>query len=98
MPYVIQPEQELIQMPENELYAELVRLRDQVLAGLTQSLFPAPTLELDNSPERYYFPRKWCPIRQIEIAKTFEECDEVNECLWFLKRGLETTSISNIVN
>jgi hypothetical protein len=21
-------------------------------------------LELDNSPERYYFPRKWCPIRR----------------------------------
>ncbi|KAG6998834.1 hypothetical protein FocnCong_v013541 [Fusarium oxysporum f. sp. conglutinans] len=90
MPHVIQPEQELIRMPENELYARLVRLREQESAGLTQSHFPTHTLELDNSPERYYFPRKWCPVRQIEVAKTFEECDEVNECLWFLKRGLET--------
>ncbi|WKT53662.1 hypothetical protein QSH57_004246 [Fusarium oxysporum f. sp. vasinfectum] len=90
MPYVIQPEQELVRMPENELYAELVRLREQVSAGPTQSSFLAPILELDNSPERCYFPRKWCPIRQIEVAKTFEECDEVKECLWFLKRGLET--------
>ncbi|KAI3571107.1 hypothetical protein IWW34DRAFT_899307 [Fusarium oxysporum f. sp. albedinis] len=90
MPYVIQAERDLIRMPENELYAELVRLREQVSTGLTPSHFPAPTLELDNSPERCYFPRKWCPIRKIEVAKTFEECDEVNECLWFLKKGLET--------
>ncbi|PNP55221.1 hypothetical protein FNYG_15524 [Fusarium nygamai] len=90
MPHVIQPEKQLIRMPENELYAELVRLREQVSAGLTPSHIPAPTLELDNSPERCYFPTKWCPIRQTEVAKTFEECDEVNECLWFLKKGLET--------
>jgi hypothetical protein len=90
MPYIMQPEQELIRMPENELYARLVRLQEQVSAGLTQSPFPAPILELDNSPERYYFPRKWRPIRKIKVAKTFEECDEVNECLWFLKMGLET--------
>ncbi|KAH7175163.1 uncharacterized protein B0J16DRAFT_349627 [Fusarium flagelliforme] len=81
MPYVIQPEQELIRMPENELYAELVRLWEQASTGLTSSHVPAPTLELDNSPERCYFSRKWCPIRKIEVAKTFEECDEVNECL-----------------
>ncbi|KAF5975172.1 hypothetical protein FBULB1_7528 [Fusarium bulbicola] len=82
MPYVIQP--------ENELYAELVRLREQASIGLTPSHFPAPTLELDNSPERCYFPRRWCPIRKIHVTKTFEECGEVNECLWFLKKGLET--------
>ncbi|KAI3572940.1 hypothetical protein IWW34DRAFT_794556, partial [Fusarium oxysporum f. sp. albedinis] len=46
---------------------------------LPQSSFPTPTLELDNSPERYYFPRKWCQIKQMEVAKTFEECDEVNQ-------------------
>ncbi|KAI3584150.1 hypothetical protein IWW34DRAFT_245739 [Fusarium oxysporum f. sp. albedinis] len=77
-------------MPENELYAKLVRLRELVTAGPTQNPFPAHILELDNSPERCYFPRKWCPIKKIEVAKTFEECDEVNECLWSLKRGLET--------
>ncbi|KAF5710257.1 hypothetical protein FMUND_9623 [Fusarium mundagurra] len=81
MPYVIQPEQELVRMPENELYAELVRFREQASTGLTLSHFPAPTLELDNSPERYYFLRRWCPIRKIQVAKTFEEYDEVNECL-----------------
>ncbi|KAF5660630.1 AT DNA-binding motif [Fusarium denticulatum] len=79
MPYVIQPEQELIRMPENELYAELVRLREQASTGLAPSHFPAPTLELDNSPEGCYFPRKWCPIRKIQVAKTLDECDEVNE-------------------
>lgn len=89
MPCVIQPEQDLIRMPENELYAQLVSLREQMSAGLPQSSFPTPTLELDNSPERYYFPRKWCQVKQMEVAKTFEECDEVNECVWFLKRGLE---------
>jgi hypothetical protein len=77
-------------MPENELYAELVRLREQVSTELAPSHFPVPTLELDNSPEKCYFPTKWCPIKKIEVAKTFEECDEVSECLWFLKKGLET--------
>ncbi|KAL9567388.1 hypothetical protein ACKAV7_008463 [Fusarium commune] len=90
MPYVMQLEQDLIRMPENELYAELVRLREQVSTGLAPGHVPAPTLELDNSPERYYFLRKWCPVRKIEVAKTFEECDEVNECLWFLNKRLET--------
>jgi hypothetical protein len=90
MPHVIQPEQDLIRMPENELYAELVRLREQVTAGLIQCPFPAPMLELDNSPNGHYFPSKECPIKKMKVAKTFEECDEVNECLWFLKRGLET--------
>ncbi|KAH8661844.1 hypothetical protein BGZ61DRAFT_485346 [Ilyonectria robusta] len=26
----------------------------------------------------------------MEVAKTFEECDEVNDCIWFLKKGLES--------
>ncbi|KAH8654320.1 hypothetical protein BGZ61DRAFT_435165 [Ilyonectria robusta] len=90
MPYVIQPEQELIRMPENELYAQLVALREQVSAGLPQSPSIIPTLELDTSPESPFFPKKWCQIRQMEVAKTFEECDEVNDCIWFLKKGLES--------
>jgi hypothetical protein len=36
---------------------------------------------------------KWCPIRQIEVAKTFEECDEVNECVVF-KEGVRNLRIS----
>jgi hypothetical protein len=76
-------------MPESELYAQLVGLREQASTGLPQNPSPTPILELDNSPERYYFPKKWCQIRQMEVAKTFEECDEVNECVWFLRKGLE---------
>jgi hypothetical protein len=54
----MQPEQELIRMLEKELYAELVRLRKQVTAGLMQCPFPAPMLKLDNSPDKHYFPSK----------------------------------------
>ncbi|KAF5676965.1 AT DNA-binding motif [Fusarium denticulatum] len=90
IPYVMQPEQELIRMPENELYAELFRLREQVTVSPVQRPFPAFMLELDNSPEGHYFPSKQCPIKKIRLAKTFEECDQVIEGLWFLKRGLET--------
>lgn len=68
-------------MPESKLYAELVRLREQVAASPTQRPFPAPILELDNSPEGHYFPSKQCPIKKIKVAKTFEECDQVIECL-----------------
>jgi hypothetical protein len=57
MPYIIQPEQELIQLSEDELYAQLICLREQVSADLTQSTFPAPMLKLDNST-RGYFPSR----------------------------------------
>ncbi|RSL86279.1 hypothetical protein CDV31_016424 [Fusarium ambrosium] len=90
MPHVIRPEQELIRMPEDELYAQLVGLREQMSIGPTQGHSLAPMLELDNSPERSYFPQKWCQNRQMKVAKTFEECDEVNECIWFLRKGLTT--------
>ncbi|RTE69499.1 hypothetical protein BHE90_016119 [Fusarium euwallaceae] len=77
-------------MPEDELYAQLVGLREQMSIGPTQGHSLAPMLELDNSPERSHFPQKWCQNRQMKVAKTFEECDEVNECIWFLRKGLTT--------
>ncbi|RBR24094.1 uncharacterized protein FIESC28_03093 [Fusarium coffeatum] len=88
MPYVIQPEQDLIRLSEDEFYAQLVCLRERVSADLTQSTFPAPTLELDNSTGGY-FPSRWCPVKQMKVAKTFEECDNANDCIWFLNKALE---------
>ncbi|PTB47508.1 hypothetical protein M431DRAFT_488539 [Trichoderma harzianum CBS 226.95] len=90
MPYVIQPEQNLVRMPESKLYAKLVGFREQMSTGPSQILSALPTLELDNSPQGEYFPYKWSNVRQMHVAKTFKECDEVNECLWFLRKGLET--------
>ncbi|KAG5790338.1 hypothetical protein H9Q69_010605 [Fusarium xylarioides] len=88
MPYVIQPEQDLIRISEDELYAQLVCLRERVSADVTQSTFPAPTLELDNSTGGY-FPSRWCLVKQMKVAKTFEECDNANDCIWFLNKALE---------
>jgi hypothetical protein len=89
MPYVIQPEQELIQMPENEFHARLISLLEQASIGVTENGSTIPPLELDNNPASEYFPHRWCAIRQTSVAKTFEECNEVDECLWFLRKGLE---------
>ncbi|GKU09625.1 unnamed protein product, partial [Fusarium langsethiae] len=88
MPYVIQPEQELIQLSEDELYAQLVCLREQISAGQTQSSLPVPILELGNSTGNY-FPYRWCPVKQTKVTKTFEECDHPSECIWFLGQRLE---------
>ncbi|KAL7903798.1 hypothetical protein GGI35DRAFT_491555 [Trichoderma velutinum] len=89
MPYVIQPEQELIQMPESDLYTRLVGFREQTVTGSSQISPTAPMLEVDNCLQGEYYPSKWCDIRQMRIAKTYEECDELNECLWFLKKELQ---------
>ncbi|KAH8658900.1 hypothetical protein BGZ61DRAFT_465671 [Ilyonectria robusta] len=76
MLYVIQPEQELIRMPENELYAQLVALREQVSAGLPQSPSIIPILELDTSSESSFFPKK-CNLSLIsgsdEAKATLDE-------------------------
>ena len=40
MPYVIEPEQTWIRLPESELYARLVSLREQVSTGASTSLPP----------------------------------------------------------
>ncbi|KAL6790177.1 hypothetical protein GGI42DRAFT_365675 [Trichoderma sp. SZMC 28013] len=90
MPYVIQPEQELIQMPESDLYARLVSFREQAAAGPSQVLSAAPVVEIDNSLQGEYFPYKWCDRRKMRVAKTFDECEDLNDCLWFLKKGLQT--------
>lgn len=90
MPYVIQPEQQLVQMPESELYASLVSLREQILTAPSPGSSAVPILETHSSLDRGYFPHKWCDIRQMRVAKTFAECNEVNECRWFLRKGLET--------
>jgi hypothetical protein len=87
MPYVIQPEQNLVRMPESELYAKLVGFREQMSTGPSWIISAIPTLELDDSPEGEYFPRKWCSVKQMRVIKTFEECNEVNECLVFEKRA-----------
>lgn len=90
MPYVMQPKQNLVQMPKSELYAKLVSFREQMSTRPSQILSAIPTLELNDSPKGEYFPHKRSDIRQMRVAKTFEECNEVNECLWFLRKGLET--------
>ena len=89
MPYVIEPEQSWIRMPENELYAILLHLRDQVLTGSSSSLVTSSVWTLDKLPEDEYFPSRWCDFRCARIPKTFDECDQVNEGLWFLRKGLE---------
>ncbi|KAL7940156.1 hypothetical protein V8C42DRAFT_356442 [Trichoderma barbatum] len=58
MPYVIQPEQELVQMPESELYARLVILREQILTPPSPGSSAVPILEMDNSLDGGYFPHK----------------------------------------
>ncbi|KAL7916938.1 hypothetical protein ACQKWADRAFT_308053 [Trichoderma austrokoningii] len=90
MPYVIQPEQELVQMPESDLYTRLVSFREQTVAGPSKISPAASVLEIDISFQGEYYPSRWCDIRQMRVAKTFEECDELNECLWFLKKELQT--------
>jgi hypothetical protein len=88
MPFVVQPEQKWIGMPESELYASLASLREQVTAGLFQPLPTAPTLRLDDSLAPP-FPYRYCNITRTRIVKTFEECDDVNDCIWFLRKGLD---------
>jgi hypothetical protein len=75
-------------MPESELYASLASLREQVTAGLFQPLPTAPTLRLDDSLAPP-FPYRYCNTTRTRIAKTFEECDDVNDCIWFLRKGLD---------
>ncbi|KAH7111566.1 hypothetical protein EDB81DRAFT_894279 [Dactylonectria macrodidyma] len=89
MPHVIEAEQELIRLPEKELYAKLVNLREQASAGPPQSPSTTPGVEFDIPTGRGWSPQKWCPIRKLEVAKTFEESDTVNECAWFLRKELE---------
>ncbi|KAL7903984.1 hypothetical protein GGI35DRAFT_484874 [Trichoderma velutinum] len=89
MPYVIQPEQELVQMPESDLYTRLVGFREQTVTGSSQISPAASMLEVDNCLQGEYYPSKWCDIRQMRVAKTYEECDDLNECLWFLNKELQ---------
>ncbi|KAL7903794.1 hypothetical protein GGI35DRAFT_291402 [Trichoderma velutinum] len=90
MPYVIRPEQNLVRILGSELYANLVGFRKQMPPGPSWIISTIPTLELDDSPEGEYSSHKWCSVRQMRVTKIFEECNEVNECLWFLRKGLET--------
>ncbi|KAL6789529.1 hypothetical protein GGI42DRAFT_245166 [Trichoderma sp. SZMC 28013] len=71
MPYVTQPEPDLVRMPEGELYAKLAGFREQMSAGPSWILSAIPILELDDSPEGEYFPHKWCSERvQVFVLRT----------------------------
>ncbi|KAH7109785.1 hypothetical protein EDB81DRAFT_849298 [Dactylonectria macrodidyma] len=93
MPYVVQAEQNLLRMSEDELYAKLVHLREQISAE--SFLAPAASttsivIEFNISSSNYIrVTDKWCPRRRAYVSKTFEESDSPGECSIFLRQELE---------
>ncbi|KAH6974708.1 hypothetical protein EDB80DRAFT_768800 [Ilyonectria destructans] len=93
MPYVVQAEQNLLRMSEDELYAKLVDLREQMSADSFQTPAVSTTsivIEFNISSSNYIRATdKWCPRRREYVSKTFEESDSPGECSIFLRQELE---------
>jgi hypothetical protein len=92
MPYVVQPEQQLLRISEDELFAKLVSLREQTLAAPPRdTTTPRTTVTEFNisSSDHPIHSEKWCPKRRMYVSKTFEESDSPGECAVFLRKALE---------
>jgi hypothetical protein len=95
MPYVVQPEQRLLHLPESELYQELVRFREQWVTqgqlGMPQIVPPVlPVLEFNLRSTNYFGPTtEWCSKTRGWVVKPFEKCQTASECSLFLRQELE---------
>ncbi|OAQ58081.1 hypothetical protein VFPPC_14915 [Pochonia chlamydosporia 170] len=92
MPYVVQPEQDLLRLSEEEIYAKLGSLREHWSAG---TLAPQPdpnavVLEFNIRSSNYGRPPpRWDVKHRAYISRTWDESNSPGTCATFLRQELE---------
>ena len=92
MPYVVQPEQRLLSLSEDQLYHELVRLRDAYDPDSSPPITAsAPVLEFNVQSSSQVRPAMtiWCQRRREWRPKRYDEIETSFECSLFVEQELE---------
>ena len=92
MPYVVEPEKDLLEKAEEVIYAELVQCREQAAIAGTTLPTAAETRVLEFSIGTTLIEgtvTRWCNKKRASVPMEFGECTSPAECSRFLRQELE---------